>query len=516
MKKFYMALAAIGLLASCSKENVEPQPKPQEQDNVEAPVPADTPAGDASNTVRLSFQGDLEPFEIANEGLNGESLQGARTVETSVGHDQPVVGGKAKFINFKIQASGTNDDGSAKTTAPALMYLYDSEGQVSFWRELNVSEDGKSVSHELDLNVLKAKLGGTQQTNFQRMLNKNMRGVKMSIILGFDKGKLGFTNKGARLVTFGNGKVTQLPSDFVMLKSEGNEIELRQGDDRDRPNELRIKDNKRIKLSMQGYLIGVRFRNSFPEKVYRMGWDNKNADPHHLDANGNRVSRYDRDKFGFAKRPALEINLYLSGGSRMGVPQTLSAAYATKLSLDNSAGKIKVEPEYVGTYKNELNVNTPGLEKETSASSTRYKVTNIGTTGMLEIPVDHSRTANKLNEGEQFVLIYCPIPHEFGSIAWKPVSWYFYDGSTFSKQYKGNEYKYYRVQEKNNVIVKRRDTGDGTGRPSWNRQQKADGKVYLPMFEIAPEERSSGLPLAKTDEHVRAYQARLSKLVPTK
>lgn len=27
MKKFYMALAAVCLLASCSKENVEPQPK---------------------------------------------------------------------------------------------------------------------------------------------------------------------------------------------------------------------------------------------------------------------------------------------------------------------------------------------------------------------------------------------------------------------------------------------------------------------------------------------------------
>ena len=515
MKKFYMALAAIGLLASCSKENVEPQPKPQEQDNVEAPVPADTPAGDASNTVRLSFQGDLEPFEIANEGLNGESLQGARTVETSVDHDQPVVGGKAKFINFKIQASGTNDDGSAKTTAPALMYLYDNEGQVSFWRELNVSEDGKSVSHELDLNVLKAKLGGTQQTNFQRMLDKNMSGVKMSIILGFDKGKLGFTNKGARLVTFGNGKVTQLPSDFVMLKSEGNEVELRQGKDRDRPNELRIKDNKRIKLSMQGYLIGVRFRNSFPEKVYRMGWDSPLAEPHHLGANGQRVPSNDRSKFGFAKRPALEINLYLSGGLRGGVPQTLSAAYATKLSLDNS-GKFKVDPEYLDALNKELKVNTPGLKKETSANSIRYKVTNIGPDGMLEIPVDQSRTANKLNEGEQFVLIYCPIPHEFGSIAWKPVSWYFYDGSPFSKQYTGKGYTYYRLQDKDNVIVKRRDTGDGTGKPSWNRQQKADGKVYLPMFEIKPQETPSGTALAKTKENVSAYNARLSKLVPIK
>ena len=498
MKKFYMALAAVSLLASCSKENVEPQPKPQEQDNVEAPIPADTPAGDASNTVRLSFQGDLEPFEIASEGLDGERLQGARTVETSVTHDQPVVGGKAKFINFTMKHEKVNADG--KKVVPALMYLYDDQEEIAFWREVEVSEDGKSFSHEIDLNASKGT--DNQKRIFKYMLDKKMVGIKMSIIFGYTDTNRRFTNKGAQLVTFANGKTTALPSNFVMLKSEGNPIEYRQGK-LDRPNAIRIKDGARIKLKMQGYLLGIRFTNTFPAKMYRMNWTNVQEGPFLEDASGNKLADNDYTHAAYVLRPDAEIGLHFSGSKGTGAERnTLSALYETQIKFNSTLGRFQLEPAFTGPYRNLLNINTPGVTKYEVHNSVYYKVTGIGEDGLLKVPVSTDRQENKLDENEQIVLVYCPIPQDEGTISWKPENTYFYSGGKFGMLYSDLHHSYigYRYLTGYNAFKK---TKQGT-----------EGRVYLPMFKVRPSAETTVNGPVRTEFEMKAYQKRIKNLKP--
>jgi lipoprotein len=112
MKKFYMALAAVCLLASCSKENVEPQPKqPQEaQESIDA-VDPNTPGA-----IRLSLNAEVAPIELAQDNIFGEDGQEARGTELTVSGPN-----LKQAITYKITPG-------AGGKVPALLYLYDNVG----------------------------------------------------------------------------------------------------------------------------------------------------------------------------------------------------------------------------------------------------------------------------------------------------------------------------------------------------------------------------------------------------
>ena len=180
MKKFYMALAAISLLASCSKENVEPQPKqPQEaQESIDA-VDPNTPGA-----TRLSLSADVAPIELAQDNIFEGDGQEARGTELTVSGPNP-----NQAITYKITPGA---DGKV----PVLLYLYDNVGGIFVnGASATVIKDGKGVN--LSLGMLldpKVAKGGT----LKRLADKKMKGTKLSIMIGHEvEGpKYFFTNKG--------------------------------------------------------------------------------------------------------------------------------------------------------------------------------------------------------------------------------------------------------------------------------------------------------------------------------
>lgn len=208
MKKFYMALAAVSLLASCSKENVEPQPKqPQEaQESIDA-VDPNTPGA-----IRLSLSADVAPIELAQDNIFGGDGQEARGTELTVSGPN-----LNKAITYKI----TPDAGDK---VPALLYLYDNVGGISINGSATVVNDGKGVN--LSLGMLldpKVATGGT----LKRLADKKMKGTKLSIMIGHEVNgsKYFFTNKGAQKITYKPGEKTTLGNNFLLLKATGLELE---------------------------------------------------------------------------------------------------------------------------------------------------------------------------------------------------------------------------------------------------------------------------------------------------
>ena len=135
MKKFYMALAAVSLLASCSKENVEPQPKqPQEtQESIDA-VDPNTPGA-----IRLSLSADVAPIELAQDNIFGGDGQEARGTELTV---------SGPNLNQAITYKITPDAGDK---VPALLYLYDNVGGIFVNGSATVIHDGKGVNLSLGM-----------------------------------------------------------------------------------------------------------------------------------------------------------------------------------------------------------------------------------------------------------------------------------------------------------------------------------------------------------------------------
>nr|WP_311176304.1 hypothetical protein [uncultured Porphyromonas sp.] len=419
MKKFYMALAAIGLLASCSKENVEPQPKQQEQANtVIDAVDPNTPGA-----LRLSLTADVAPFEAAQESFSDEGGQTARGTELVVGG--PEIN---KVVTYKITPG-------AGGKVPALLYLYDDKGGTFVNTSATVIRDGKGVN--LSLGML---LDPTVPKNatLKRLAEKNMKDTKLSFIIGHDPApKSGndfvFTNKGIKKITYEEGKTQTLDNNYLLLKATGLPLTY------DAANkQISVANGTKVSLSMQGYLIGVRFRNRFPATMLKHRWTKSTGDIEMVDNNGNVTT--DPKQAKVVSRPPLGVVFRI---------ENLSATYQTSITHNNTLNKFEIGKDLANVGHKDANILnkrtlTAGLERSmvrlpyqggndmehgNRGNENFLDVTNIGE---FFVEIGSAPDDKKLSPGEQFILVYCPNPEDDGSIGYKSPMKLFYDDSPFS------------------------------------------------------------------------------------
>lgn len=475
MKKFYMALAAVCLLASCSKENVEPQPKqPQAvQESIDA-VDPNTPGA-----IRLSLSADVAPIELAQDNIFEGDGQEARGTELTVSGPN-----LNKAITYKI----TPDAGDK---VPALLYLYDNVGGISINGFATVIHDGKGVN--LSLGMLldpKVATGGT----LKRLADKKMKGTKLSIMIGHEVNgsKYFFTNKGAQKITYKPGEKTTLSNNFLLLKATGLELEYDAAKDM-----ISVKGGK-VSLQMQGYLVVARFQNKFPSKMLHHRWDKISQDPYGVNAQGQRVTGY--AQMAEVDRPPLGVTLTVDN---------LSGTYQTTIEHANNLNRFKIGEDVDNIYHQDPNVlnkrtMTPGFKKVEGKGHgfrERENFLDAYAIGEAEIPVGSAKNANQFDEGEQFFLLYCPNPFDRGSVAYRSLMKLYYDGSPFATIHTGNSQGYafcYLKNRKNSF----RKTKDATG-----------NKYYYVTFPIESTDFVDGSDYWTSDKKARfdAYKVAQAK-----
>ena len=474
MKKFYMALAAIGLLASCSKENVEPQPKqPQEaQESIDA-VDPNTPGA-----TRLSLSADVAPIELAQDNIFEGDGQEARGTELTVSGPNP-----NQAITYKITPGA---DGKV----PVLLYLYDNVGGIFVnGASATVIKDGKGVN--LSLGMLldpKVAKGGT----LKRLADKKMKGTKLSIMIGHEvEGpKYFFTNKGAQKITYKPGEKTTLSNNFLLLKATGLELEYDAATDM-----VSVKGGK-ISLQMQGYLVAARFQNKFPSKMLHHRWDKISQDPYGVNAQGQRVTGY--AQMAEVDRPPLGVTLTVDN---------LSGTYKTLIEYNNALNRFKIGEDVDNTEYQDPNIlnkrtMTTGFKKAVKPGfRERENFLDADAIGEAEIPVGSAKNPNQFDKDEQFFLLYCPNPFDRGSIAYRSLMKLYYDGSPFSTIHTGSGQGYafcYMKNRKNSF----RKTKDATG-----------NKYYYVTFPIEYTEFNGGSSYWTKDRQARfdAYKVAQAK-----
>ena len=468
-----MALAAVSLLASCSKENVEPQPKqPQEaQESIDA-VDPNTPGA-----IRLSLNAEVAPIELAQDNIFGGDGQEARGTELTVSGPN-----LNKAITYKITPG-------AGGKVPALLYLYDNVGGISINGSATVIHDGKGVN--LSLGMLldpKVATGGT----LKRLAGKKMKGTKLSIMIGHEVNgsKYFFTNKGAQKITYKPGEKTTLSNNFLLLKATGLELEY----DADK-DIISVKGGK-VSLQMQGYLVVARFQNKFPSKMLHHRWDKVSGDPYGVNAQGQRVTGY--ADMAEVNRPPLGVTLSVDN---------LSGTYQTTIEHNNALNRFKVGEDFDNTSYQDPNIlnkrtMTTGFKKAVKPGfRERENFLDAYAIGEAEIPVGSAKNANQFDNGEQFFLLYCPNPFDRGSIAYRSLMKLYYDGSPFATIHTGNSqgYAFCYLKNRNNSF---RKTKDATG-----------NKYYYVTFPIESTDFVGGSNYWTQDRQARfdAYKAAQAK-----
>lgn len=433
---------------------------------------ADYEGEDPEKGVHLSFKADLAPLELGDESLDGTPITTARGVESKIVNGQ-------KFLNLSLKEDRIHQ---GKKQVLALLYLYDGQNSASFWRWVDVSADGKGISFNADLSASDAT--PISQTGLQKMINKKLIGAKFSLIIGFDApgadNQAIFRNKGAKWITAGGE--TTLPSDYVMLKSEGNELEERTV--KDRPNAVQVKGGGSITLKMQGYLLAVRFQNKFPKEAVKMAWKSVSRLPYVSDYAGEEIKPVTRATVKLINRPAAKIRFNLTG---------LSALYENKISFNTSGkGSFSINPYPAApsgpkqTGPNYLTSLFPEGLNRVASQVPRFSPNNIGDGGVLSIAPEGidapTRGQTSLVAGESFITIYCPNPNDTGKIGWEPYETFFYDGSAFSSAYVARpngvvarQYFRFRFADANPASNKNKVT---------KKKMGADGKIYPILFII--------------------------------
>lgn len=474
MKKFYMALAAVSLLASCSKENVEPQPKqPQEtQESIDA-VDPNTPGA-----IRLSLSADVAPIELAQDNIFGGDGQEARGTELTVGGPD-----LNKAITYKI-----TPDADGKV--PALLYLYDNQGGIPINTKATVASDGRGISLSLGM-LLDPKVAKGE--TLKRLADKNMKGTKLSIMIGHENGqKPGeyvFTNKGAKKITYKPNEPVTFGDNFLLLKATGLELDYNEA-----TKTIAVKGGK-VSLQMQGYLVAARFANKFPSKMLHHRWDKISESPYGVNAQGKRVTGY--AQMAEVDRPPLGVTLTVDNLS--GTYQTLIKPTHTRFEV----GEDIANAQYQNPNILNKRTMTTGFRKVQGAGHgfrERENFLDAYAIGEAEIPV-RSIDATKFYDGEQFFLLYCPNPFDRGSIAYRSLMKLYYDGSPFATRHTQNSqgYAFCYLKNKNNSF---RKTKDATG-----------NKYYYVTFPIESADFVGGSNYWTSDKKARfdAYQVAQAK-----
>lgn len=482
MKKIFMTLAAVGLFFSCSKENAEPQLQPSTQD---APgVTAVDP--NAPGAIRLSLNAEVAPFEVAQESYSEEEAQAARGA-------QIVVGGPAvsKSLTYSIAPE-------ADGRVPVLLYIHDDQGVTPVnGARAEVTKGGKGIKLQLGalLNPAVATTGA-----LKRLAEGKAQNPKLSILLGQDSDNKKFTNKGPQLVTYEAGKTTTLPDNFVLLKAVGIPLEYDAAS-----KTASVAKGATVSLTMQGYLLGARFQNTFPSTMCQYTWERVSRDPVVVPRPGLPVTSPKYAKV--VSRPPVGIIFRIDN---------LSATYEASIVLNTKTSTFDIGEDMLNAEQTEANVllhrkTIPGLAPSKTRvphrfgsdieHGTRERENFLDATGIGEffVPV-RTLDPNNFTEKEQFVVVYCPNPGDFGSIAYRSPMKLFYDDSPFSQIYKNGRGYMQVLANKKNSFRKRRSL-------------KPQNKFHFVTFTIAPTEifQSSGIWTYDREARFKAYQEALKK-----
>lgn len=473
MKKLFVLLAAVGILASCSKE----APVLPATDKVQGATSAHSGNKADRITIGMDMSGVLEEFEQVIGSL--DAPQEARSISTPIN----TTAKGTKLIDYKPEFN--------EKVLHALGIIYDKKTGAT----VDVIMDFKSNGNNGLIfrgKVQSVGAGNAAEATWKALKDSKMQDAYISIYIGVDRAGTQlthqFTNKGAFLIKNGDDG-DKLPKDFVVLKSLDNKLDWEEGSE----YPVIIKDRKIAKFSLQGYLLGIRFRNAFPKQMVKHTW----RDP--------RAAILPATPYKLLDRPDLQLKLRVRG---------LSVTTSSNVNYDPTKGAVVFT---------KTSAPTTGF---TSYGGNGYSAVSLQTldnqgkpilkSDVISVPADPSREKNSLSANEEFILLYCPIPLDQGEIAFEAVDDLFYDGSDFST-YKANSSapkRYYNLNKINNVITKVK--GQGTAGPAARRAMPTDNKIFLQMFDIDPGAGDvSASPFATSRARVYIdYSQRLRELFP--
>lgn len=357
MKKLFLMFAAIGALASCSKETPIVT-VPQEN----APVTLDSDPSKGS--IRLSFTANVDAFQQIAGGFDADQQAKAivPTIDTKAANN--------KFVSLRAEA-----DEAGKTSVASTLIIYEkgTNNVVTLFAPLEVAKDGKSLSFGRNIDAFTVS-APTEKAKLDAMVAKNMQDCYISVMVGNDEGKTSFSNKGVHVIDSWDDDV-KLPGNFVLLKNEGTPLELKDGG-------IVVKDSKAITLKMQGYLMMLRFHN-------------------HSSINGIENS-----------------SIYQNYPLDLIIGPALSLVQNLKYSFNSTDGKISFSPSPTNEWAYEFNTEkfTTGREITVEGKKSYEYLTPKD----LEIKVKASSepTASILpKKGDQVIALYFPQPDDYGAIS---------------------------------------------------------------------------------------------------
>ena len=153
MRKLVILVAAVGLLASCSKETPVAPATPKVQEQQEAPV---TLTGEEAGEgqIRLSLTMELDNFEQIAGGF--DDSQEPRAVKPTI--NTGAAGNK--LVNLRAYADPKSD------RIKGMLYVYDAitKKTVAFNAPFRIYNDGKSIGYDGLVSGFKA--GSEYEKNF--------------------------------------------------------------------------------------------------------------------------------------------------------------------------------------------------------------------------------------------------------------------------------------------------------------------------------------------------------------
>ena len=358
MKKLFLMFAAIGALASCSKETPIVT-VPQEN----APVTLDSDPSKGS--IRLSFTANVDAFQQIAGGFDADQQAKAivPTIDTKAANN--------KFVSLRAEA-----DEAGKTSVASTLIIYEkgTNNVVTLFAPLEVAKDGKSLSFGRNIDAFTVS-APTEKAKLDAMVAKNMQDCYISVMVGNDEGKTSFSNKGVHVIDSWDDDV-KLPGNFVLLKNEGTPLELKNGS-------IVVKDSKAITLKMQGYLMMLRFHN-------------------YSTINGIENS-----------------SIYQNYPLDLIIGPSLSLVQNLKYSFNSTDGKISFNPSPENEWAYEFNTEkftTSGREITVGGKKSYEYLTPKDL--VIKVKASSEPTASILpKKGDQVIALYFPQPDDYGAIS---------------------------------------------------------------------------------------------------
>ena len=472
MKKLFVLLAVIGILASCSKE----APVLPATDKVQGTTSAHSGNKADRITIGMDMSGVLEEVEQVIGSLDApQEARGISTPINTAANGRRLIDDTPEFKEKVLHALGIIYDKKTGATVDVIMHFKSNGNNGLIFRgKVELTDDAP-----------------TAKAAWEALEASKMQDAYISIYIGVDgtgtQLKHQFTNKGAFLIKNGDDG-DKLPKNFVVLKSLENKLDWEEGSE----YPVIIKDRKIAKFSLQGYLLGIRFRNAFPKQMVKHTWRDW------------RAPILPATPYKLLDRPDLQLKLRVRG---------LSVTTSSDIHYDPTKGAVVFTKTSVPTTGF---TSYGGGYSAVSLQTLDNQGKPILKSDVISVPADPSREKNSLSANEEFILLYCPIPLDQGEIAFEAVDDLFYDGSDFST-YKANPSapkRYYNLNKINNVITKVK--GQGTAGPAARRAMPTDNKIFLQMFDIDPGAGDvSASPFATSRARVYIdYSQRLRELFP--